>query len=476
MRYVSSQMQSGYFAQFKAQPLQQALILTFLLWLTPVLLLAATGRTLHALVLAPLPLVLLLCASPRTCFYLFMLTVPIYYPYRVGAMAIWSFDLLMALLLFGLVIEFLLRADTDIRPTGLDIPFLALIGATWLSAFFAYNTGETIVPSVRILVIYLAFRAIFSMTLKLGVRKVVVFYIGLVAVLSLINLALFVKSGGAERVFGPAWLAFECYSMTALPMALAFFIWSRRFTERFIYGSAILVILLAIAASGSRGALVAVALSVPVLLLLAYHKIRRERQTESRRTLRKVVIVGAAVTVVVFALGSSFFLGFFGRVEELVASIGNPQGTIYLRLVLWTAAVKAWLTSPLVGIGIGNFNLVDQIVPSIKTAPVWYYIRGMSAHNVVLHYLAETGIIGVVALLLLTFTGLRQGLRVFREKLSQADTQVSAAVMIAMVVFAMSIFFMRAWTWAQEGNILAMIFGMTAAWYYQLRSKKTPTA
>jgi hypothetical protein len=64
------------------------------------------------------------------------------------------------------------------------------------------------------------------------------------------------------------------------------------------------------------------------------------------------------------------------------------------------------------------------------------------------------------------------GGEVFRRKLSLEETQVSGAIMIAMVVFALSIFFMRAWTWAQEGYVMAMLFGMAAAWWHQLESRQ----
>jgi O-antigen ligase len=310
------------------------------------------------------------------------------------------------------------------------------------------------------------------MSYRLGVRKLLLLYIYLVGTLSLINITLFLYHRGAERIFGPAWLAFENYSMTALPMALAFLIWSRTRAERLRFAAIIVLIALAVVASGSRGTLVAIALALPVLIWLAYRKITRDQMWEARHSINQVMLVAVIIGVTLAAFSSSLLVGFVGRVEELVASLVNPQGTIALRIVLWTAAFKAWLTSPIVGIGIGNFNLVDQVVPEMKTAPVWYYIRGMSAHNVVLHYLAETGIIGVVALLAVTASGLRMGREVFRRKLSLEETQISGAIMIAMVVFALSIFFMRAWTWAQEGYIMAMLFGMAAAWCHQLESRQ----
>ncbi len=449
--------------------LKGAMTASLLCWLVPVAFLFATGKILPATLLLPVPIILAMLLSPTLSFSLFMLSVPVYYPFRLSSGAIWGFDIAMALLVAGLVMQFLMRGETEIRRTPLDLPMLMLILATWLSALFAFRPAESLVPSIRILVIFLAFRAIFTMTMRLGVRKIVLSYIYLVAALSIINIVIFLYYRGTERVFGPAWLAFENYSMTALPMALAFFLWSQSRAERVRFALIIIAIALAIVASGSRGTLVAVALAVPILVWKAHRKIRQQQMTEARHALNQVLWVAGVITVLLIGVSGTLLAGFMGRVQEMVSSVSDPQGSIALRIVLWTAAIKGWLTSPIVGIGIGNFNLVDQVVPSIKTAPVWYYIRGMSAHNVVLHYLAETGILGVTALMAVTLAGLRMARRPFRSLQSLADTQVSTALYIAMIVFALSIFFMRAWTWAQEGYVMAMLFGMAAAWWSQHR-------
>ena len=115
--------------------------------------------------------------------------------------------------------------------------------------------------------------------------------------------------------------------------------------------------------------------------------------------------------------------------------------------------------------------MIDQMVPAMKASPVWYYIRGLSAHSVVLQYLCETGLLGLLALLNLAFTGLRLGRSSFRQKLSRSDNAVSAALFIAVIVFAHTIIYMRSWTWAQGGYVLAIIFALNAAFVYQLRHK-----
>ncbi|MCP4669494.1 MAG: hypothetical protein GY849_24435 [Deltaproteobacteria bacterium] len=98
-----------------------------------------------------------------------------------------------------------------------------------------------------------------------------------------------------------------------------------------------------------------------------------------------------------------------------------------------------------------------------------FYVKGMSAHNVILHYLAETGLVGALALVVLVWGGLKTSYRNYRERLSRKDTQVTAALFIAMVVFCITILYMRAWTWGQGGYIMALLFGLVAAQAYGAR-------
>lgn len=454
--------------------LRSGAVLALGLYVLPVIALVLIGRPMLALLLLPAPLAVYLCAAPRAAFYLFLITIGFYLPFMIGTFALWPFDLAMALLCFAIMIDFLLQQRTEIRRTAYDWPFFFLIAATWLSALFAFNHAKAVVPSVRILAIYMAFRAVFSMSAEIGVRRVVQFYLWQVFALSLINLVLFVLAGGRERVFGPAWLAFENFSMTAAPMALAFFIWSRTTRERLRYAIMATIIVLAVAASGSRGTILAIGLAVPILVLAARGKASREESVAAKRSAGRIVAIVAVSAILIVVLGTVLFGGFLERVGELGASVSKPQGTVALRLVLWKAALEGFLTSPIVGIGIGNYTSIDQVVPTIKAEPVWYYIRGMSAHNVVLHYLAETGLVGATALLTLAGAGFVQARRQFRVRRNREDSQVSAALYIMMVVFCLSIFFMRAWTWSQEGYVLAIIFGLSAAWSLTPQSSPDP--
>ena len=450
---------------------QTAPLILVLLALTPAAAAFFTGKALLVLVCLCLPLAFFLMATPRLSFYLFLLSISVYFPYHLTGFAIHPFDLAFGLLLFSIVIDFCVNGRTEIRKTGLDAAFVFLIIATFISGAFAYNFKHSLVPSIRIVVIYLAFRAVFKMSLELTVRKVILFYIYNVFILSLINCVIFVMLGGKARVFGPSWLAFEIYTITALPMALSFFIWARDNAERLKFGFISLVIIAALLALQSRGSLLATAITIPILLILALSKTKKEKTVKSSRNLKRVIFIAAVVAAVLMAFNQTLLVGFFDRVKEMLESLAHPKGTIALRLVLWDAAIKGFLTSPLVGIGIGNYVYIDQLVPEVKTAPVWYYIRGMSSHNVLLQYLCETGVLGTLALLSITWLNLKYAWRNYKLKMSPENTQVSVALFIVIIVFSHSILYMRAWTWGQEGYLMTIIFGLNAAWYYKNRKE-----
>ncbi len=412
---------------------------------------------------------LLLLSHPRVAFGLFMLSLGFYVRAKVGPMMVLPADVAAAFVTAAITFEFLLRGYTQFRWTSFDLPFFGLIAATIVSIIFAFDVSYTLVPTLRIIVVYLAFRFFYKLGLEIGVRTVLLWYIYIVAALSAYNCFLFLAEGGQYRIFGPSWLAFETYSMTALPMALAFLIWSHRTSERIRFSLICLLIAIALIATQSRAPLVATMISIPAMVFFAARKRRREGNPIRIAGAMQVVVVAVIAGLVLLSFQQSIFLGWFERVERLAKSIVAPQGTIALRVVLWTAALKGFMTNPLTGIGIGNFKVIDQIIPEVKLVPVWYYIGGLSAHNVVLQYLAETGIIGAFSLVALAWTGVKTSFRRFCIRQSDSATQVSAALFIGMFVFAVTILYVRAWTWGLDSYVLSLIFGLNAAWHWRPR-------
>lgn len=416
---------------------------------------------------------LLLMSHPRAAFVAFMLCLGVYVRAKVGPMMVLPADVAAAFVVVAIIFEYLLRGHTRVRRSPFDLPFFGLIAATLISIIFAFDISYTLVPTLRIIVIYLAFRFFYKFGLEIGVRRILLWYIYIVAALSAYNCFLFLSGAGQYRIFGPSWLAFETYSMTALPMALAFLIWSRSTRERIEFGIICLVIAVALIATQSRAPLVAVIIAIPTLSFFAARKRRREGNPIRIGRAVRVIVIAIVVGLLLLSFQQEIFVGWLVRVERLGRSFVAPQGTVALRLVLWTAAIKGFMTNPLTGIGIGNFKVIDQIIPEVKLVPVWYYIGGLSAHNVVLQYLAETGIIGALSLVALAFTGVKTAFRGFLAKQSDADSQISAALFVGMFVFAVTILYVRAWTWGLDSYVLSLIFGLNAAWHWQTGRNST---
>jgi len=445
-----------------ARLLKQVVVVTGLLFLITFSALYMSGKLLPALGLFAAPILLLMMSKPKWSLYLFLILVALYAPYRTSFMAIHPFDMAALVLVAAVFIDYIIHGNVHIRMSELDPPFLVLITATVISALFAYNKSLTIVPVGRIILLYLIFHCLFTMTLRLGVRRVVVFYILQVFILSLLNIALFLKSGGAERIYGPAWLGFEPYSMTAFPMAVMFLLLSNSRAERWRWSCVALVILLAVFATQARGPLLTVILSLPVALFAAGYY-RRNKTIARLGPVRVLVPLVVIVALVLLLLGPVLYQGLFVRVEDFLASMKHPQGTVALRLVLWQTALEGFLKNPITGVGIGNFKNIAAIVPQAKLNPLWQYVSTMSAHNVILHYLCETGLFGAIALLWLAWRGVKEALVSFVRSECLSDAQTHGALFVAMAVFAITLFYMRAWTWGQEGCIMAILFGITAA-------------
>ncbi len=78
------------------------------------------------------------------------------------------------------------------------------------------------------------------------------------------------------------------------------------------------------------------------------------------------------------------------------------------RMAMWQAGGNMFLSSPWLGVGIGNFTAVYKNF----NEPFWNYSRG-HAHNYYINAAAETGVVGLVAYLALILTGYGKALLIF---------------------------------------------------------------
>ena len=170
------------------------------------------------------------------------------------------------------------------------------------------------------------------------------------------------------------------YLGVLLPVVLAFALpWRPRMWDIL----ALAIGVLALALTFSRGGMLACALGLCMVATLRYMPARA-----------KLVLWSAAVLWIALAaaVALSLFHGGGNAALSAADAFGNGLGT---RSGLWHAALELWRTSPLTGIGPGNFEMrVGDFIPGVRTHPNNYFLQ----------VLVEQGLTGLTAFLMLNVT------------------------------------------------------------------------
>ena len=434
----------------------------------PVVIMLAINRPLMALVYMAVPAMFLLITMPRLAFFIFITVNCIYYPIMMKGFAIHPGDICGLVFIASMTVSWLLRCDTTVDRTRLDYPFLLLIGATIISGIFAYNPGLSIVPAGRIIIVFLAYRAFYALSSRYDARKMIRIYIYALTAFSLYNVVSFLFLGGIYRVFGLSGIAYETLSMIGTPLNLVYAVWAETRKKQLLFTACLAVNLLAAVATMSRGLLLTLVVAGAVVLMISYFRAKRLARNSTVRYIKGLILVIVPIGALAMVAGG-IFVPVAERFREI--SLGRPIGTILLRLSLWKAAIQGFLTSPLTGIGIGNFRMIDTILPHLKFDPVRYYITGMSFHNVFLQYLCETGIIGAAAFLWLVSRTFFSSRRILHQTVLDSDQILPMTAFTGAFIIFITTFYMRAWTWGQEGFVFAFTLSLVAREYGNIEKR-----
>jgi O-antigen ligase len=169
-----------------------------------------------------------------------------------------------------------------------------------------------------------------------------------------------------------------------------------------------------------------------------------------------VACVLALVVQLVVAFGGAALHDRFASIEAPTSRVNRTSGGDQIRVGLWRAAIGVAEDDPVFGTGYGK--LVPELAKRTDgVAP------GGHAHSVYLQFLAEAGIAGALALLLVIAAVVRdlwQGLRDHRDgdlRLLVAGMAGSLACILVVWVTDYNV------RYTQVGAIIAVIFGAAAA-------------
>lgn len=251
----------------------------------------------------------------------------------------------------------------------------------------------------------------------------------------------FVASVGATVAGRASGLAgdpnlFATYQALAVPAALVLAAGERRPHRRAALYAAIVVDVVTIAVSFSRGGLITLGVVVGLTILAPWHVFFR-RQAQKVSYLLTIAAAGWVVAI----LGSTAYL-------DRIRTIFNGEGRGSGRTDLWAAALNAYSHHPALGLGAGGFEansltyLHDTPGVDIRAS---YVAAGRPVHNAYLESLVDLGPIGLAllaALLGLTLWYLGRSALRFRAGGEVGLQRVTLALIAALLGLVVSMIFL----------------------------------
>jgi O-antigen ligase len=407
-------------------------------------------------------IILLFCISDfRSSLYLFVFTLFL----GSNLFPNWGIkvaDLVLVVLILSYLTKGALGGRISLLKTPFDKTILTFLSVLAISLVNVVDLQLGLVNLLRHVQLFLLFYVLQSQLERGEVRKLLQFFLVMSVIHSVYNLSLFVLHSGNVRAFGFAGVPFADMLVASLVISYSFFLFESRTRKKLKYAVAFFILLGALFATQTRGALISFFLSYVFVSIIAFKKRRIMNSFIVSRNLWTLTILLVVVLLTAFLSFQPLLASLSHRYYSLYQlPTAEAQETIGLRFFLWDAAWKAFLTHPFLGIGIGQFRAVQLIIPSFRFSPLFQDVIGRDTHNIVLSYLSETGLLGLCVFLYFMFSYLKVSWRTYRNSFSKQDLSVSTSLLGVSFFIATSSFYAGAWFTGLNGMAFMLFLALT---------------
>lgn len=391
---------------------------------------------------AALVMLVLAYRRPIRALYALLLAIPLSSVAGVDLpdISINATEPVVAVLLVAWVARGLARRSLTLSPSPVLVPMTAVLVAMLASTVNSISLAASVKEVVKWLELMLAYLFLTSLaTTWTELRRVVLVLLLIGSGEAVVGLYQFLASYGPSHFsIGPFLRAYGTFGQPnpfagylgtiLLPAALLVI---QRDDRRLRWAGLATAapMFLALVASFSRGAWLGAIIAAGAAMLVWSPRSRRLLAPVTGASL--VVLVMAALNLlppdVNQRLGTA--LGYFGIFDVRTVELTPENWSVVQRMAYWQAAWDMFVDHPWLGVGTGNYALAYATHP----IPGWPDSLG-HAHNYYLNTLAETGIIGLLALVLTFLLAFVQVLRpLIRTSVDGVSRSLLAGVLAALV-------------------------------------------
>lgn len=182
------------------------------------------------------------------------------------------------------------------------------------------------------------------------------------------------------------------------------------------------------------------------------------------KSCRKILIIGFIVAMVIFVVITTS--SFMSAAYERFAGLVDPTITkdYYGKPTIWTAGLKMFMDSPVVGVGVGSFNLLS---------PIYGATNLILPHSLYVYILAEFGLMGLTLVLALVGVFAFECIYTLKNLTSQGEKLIFVGLIAGLIIYcfqglSISFGFRESDMWAFFGLAVA------AMKIYRLKQMTTP--
>jgi O-antigen ligase len=364
-------------------------------------------------------------------------------------------DISALLLISSAFMDYLLKPDPNFIRPKLLTNFIILIIAVSIAAMFGYKPLLALRPITKLLYLTATFLAVHRLSRYFEIKKLLKMFFWFAVFYSLIALWPYLSGGETARLFGFSRATLDDILLITIPMGLILMLFSDKKKGKWLL-LGILIMSIALVATQSRLSLMLTVGFSIIAIYLVKKYLKRKTLPESdhnlindlvNRRVKRIAFSILFLFTALFVLKPDIIEALWERFESLI--LFTSWDTLQIRFVLWSAAFTAFLDHPILGIGPGMFKHLPEIYPEIRFSSIFMRIQGFSSHNLVLHYLAETGLIGGLAVLTLMIKQYLMGFKLWKVRSNLLSSDILISLFLMTSIFLVSSFFEAGWLWGQ---------------------------